>query len=78
MELSKSDVHLVLRTAYKTGLLQKLTAKTIQPEVHIPGTSIVDDPATGQVLDFPMTEAYFEFLAELIAEVRKEGKTDDR
>ena len=73
MELSKQDAHLVLRTAYKTGLMKKLTAKTIQPDVHIPGTSIVDDPAAGQVLDFAMTEAYCEFLAELIAEVRKEA-----
>ena len=73
MELSKKDAHLVLRTAYKTGLMQKLTEKTIQPDVHVPGTSIVDDPATGKVLDFAMTEAYCEFLAELIAEVRKEG-----
>ena len=51
MELSKQDAHLVLRTAYKTGLMKKLTEKTIQPDVHIPGTSIVDDPAAGQVLE---------------------------
>ncbi len=74
MELSKKDAHLVLRTAYKTGLLQKLTEKTVQPVVHVPGTSIMDDPATGKVLDFAMTESYFEFLAELINEIRKEGE----
>lgn len=73
MELSRKDAYLVLRTAYKTGLMKKLSTKAKQPEVHIPGTSVVDDPATGFVLDMAMAELYSEFLAELIAEVRKEG-----
>ncbi len=76
MELSRSDAFLVLRTAYKTGLLQKMTAKEVKPEVHIPGTSCLDEPVKSWDSDFVLLEDYGQFLAELIDTVRKEGKTN--
>lgn len=72
MELSKKDAYLVLRTAYKTGLMKKMTQKPAQEEVHVPGTSVLDAPGAG--LDFVMFEEYGRFLAELIDSVRKEGR----
>ena len=75
MELSKKDAWLVLRTAYKTGLMKKMTQKPQPEEVHVPGTSVLDHPGEG--LDFVMFEEYGKFLAELIDAVRKEGKTND-
>ncbi len=74
MELSRADAFLVLRTAYKTGLLQKMTAKEAKQEVHIPGTSCLDTPEPGWDSDFVLLEDYGQFLAELIDTVRKEGK----
>lgn len=72
MELNKKDAYLVLRTAYKTGLMKKLTQKPAEKEVHVPGTSVLDSPQGS--LDFVMLEEYGKFLAELIDSVRKEGK----
>lgn len=75
MELSKKDAYLVLRTAYKTGLMSYLTKKPAEKEVHIPGTSVLDTP--GGKLDFVGYEKYSQFLAELIDTVRKEEKNAD-
>ena len=72
MELNRADAYLVLRTAYKTGLLKKMTTKKPVEEVHIPGTSVLDTP--GEPTDMVLLEEYGQFLAELIDEVRREGK----
>ena len=72
MELSKADAYLVLRTAYKTGLLKKMTEKKPQEEVHIPGTSVLD--IQGEETDMVLLETYGQFLAELLDEVRREGR----
>ena len=72
MELSREDAFLCLRIAYKTGLMKKLTDKPKTLEVHIPGTSVLDNPSQG--LDYVLYEKYGQFLAELIDTVRKEGR----
>lgn len=72
MELSKKDAYLVLRTAYKTGLLKKMTTKEPKEEVHIPGTSYTEFEKDN--FDMALTEEYGRFLAELIDTVRREEK----
>ena len=76
MELSRKDAFMVMRIAYKTGLMKKMMAKEEAPEVHVPGTSVLDQTSDG--IDFVLFEEYGKFLAELIDTVRKEGRADER
>lgn len=71
MELSKQDAFLVLRTAYKTGLLEKLMQKPPKPEVLVPGVGVIEDPADQP--DLALFEEAGAFLAELLYEARKGG-----
>lgn len=72
MELSRKDAFLVMRAAYKSGLMSKLTNGPVPPAVHVPGTSYLDTPNANPLLDLVNIETYGKFLAQLIDDVRKE------
>lgn len=78
MELSKADAYLVLRTAYRSGLLQKILKDQPNDRFHVPGTSFKEETtAKLSSLNFDMLNDIAEFLALLIDTIRKEGGQHD-
>lgn len=79
MELTHEDAFLVLQVAYRSGLLEKLTTKVPEQEIHIPGTSFKEQNAMLLAgIDFDRMDEIAQFLAMLIDAVRKERVSNEK